>query len=243
MLQAALSSLEKEAKENVYAVLDPHIQYELTINKQGEPPRFLSLSKPLHQRQQPFTYTTELNNNDSKFTTFKTSPNKYRKSNRSQELDIALEKRNVCKYNNDIEYNIDPYFGVNRSHNVNDNDYTSRSKKLYLRNSGRKEKNREASSRNNAVRASDRSRRRKMSREFDIEAKIFDERKAEAQNKRTSDDCVPKTGKVKELASKFNRFSGSLGQSFRRSKGRPKPLQCYGNQAYLDHVFSDAVEI
>lgn len=57
------------------------------------------------------------------------------------------------------------------------------------------------------------------------------------------EDYTPRPGKVREIASRFNRNSANVGQSVNSSKGRPKPLQSYGDQAYLDHVFPDAVEI
>uniref|UniRef100_A0A2A4JZU9 Uncharacterized protein n=2 Tax=Heliothis virescens TaxID=7102 RepID=A0A2A4JZU9_HELVI len=52
----------------------------------------------------------------------------------------------------------------------------------------------------------------------------------------------PRPGKVREIASRFNKCStGNVTLNTR--KDRPKPLQSYGHQAYLDHVFPDAVEI
>ncbi|CAG9786893.1 unnamed protein product [Diatraea saccharalis] len=122
-LQAALNSLEREAKENVYAVLDPHIQYEVTINKHGEPPKYLSLSRPLnHQRTHHFNpqviTNNEINNNDyfneNRFSTFKTGPPKARRSNKSNDRKIRTYESYVCKTNNDVEYSKNPFFGIAR---------------------------------------------------------------------------------------------------------------------------------
>lgn len=259
--QAALSSLEQEAKENVYAVLDPHIQYEITINNHGEPPKYLSLSKPLtHQRTHAFDphNINEINNNHStenRFSTFKGNVN-VRKSNRSND---KAEQRNVSKSNNDVEYIRNPNFGITRSVNNYDSFHSRdvRGSKNYTRmyernNSGRSGKtaNRDVVEmkipNTDARRASNRSNKRNdcndnSNRQMTTEANnsSHDAPKAKHENE---EDYQPRPGKVREIASRFNQYSGNLRQSFKR-KVRPKPLQSFGNQAYLDHVFPDAVEI
>ncbi|KAI5635790.1 immunoglobulin domain-containing protein [Phthorimaea operculella] len=242
--QAALTTLEREAKENVYAVLDPHIQYEITINKHGEPPKYLSLSKPLtHQRTQ-HNVTNEINNNHyDRFTTFKTGPPKARRSNRSEN-----QRNYICKTNNDIEYSKDPNFGMSKD---NDADFKNehRSSKNYSRmyernNSGRndnvKKANYDVYVRQDSKRMSNRKEDfdKRAAREIEKE-RSFEEFHAEA-SKRDGDEYRPRPGQVREIASKFNRNS-SNGQSGK--KDRPRPLQSYGNQAYLDHIFPDAVEV
>lgn len=233
MFQAALSSLEKEAKENVYAVLDPHIQYDITINKHGEPPKYLSLSKPLtHQRTHAFNPQNidEINNNDINFTTFK-GPSKIRRSNKSN--NSKKNKSYISKTNNDVEYTKDPKYSKNREetnaqagHNEHRTNYT----RMYERNSsGRKIFDSGTDKLEDRKRQSNRS-----SRETKKEnTACFEE---------IHDDFKPRLGKVKEIASRFNRNSESV-QSYNTKRERPKPLQSYGNQAYLDHVFPDAVEI
>lgn len=269
MFQAALTSLEQEAKDNVYAVLDPHIQYDITISKHGEPPKYLSLSKPIsHQRTHEFdpqyVRNNEINNNckdvnENRFTTFK-GPVKsnIRKSNRSnnQRNSKINEQRNICKTNNDIEYTADPYFGINVGTNnfdtlfSLDRDDQQRSSKSYTRmyernNSGRSDKlNRKPVIDSTNVRK-DGNRNKKIDLNINANKKAI---KIDQDVKRNEDkydgteDYKPRPGKVREIASRFNQYSGNLRNSFRKSKIRPKPIQI-GNQAYLDHVFPDAVEI
>ncbi|XP_063383742.1 kin of IRRE-like protein 2 isoform X2 [Cydia fagiglandana] len=246
-LQAALNSLEREAKENVYAVLDPHIQYEITINKHGEPPKHLSLSKPLtHQRAHAFdTQLNEINNNEfeNRFTTFKSGPTKLRRSNRSDRQNN--DRSYVCKTNNDIEYSKDPYFGVARDNQIRKSKTYSR---MYERNNSGKKDNRKTqfAEDKDAKKLSNRDwiyeDNKHINKELEKE-RSFEELKEENDMRQDTEDYKPRPGKVREIASRFNRNSANVGQSVNSSKGRPKPLQSYGNQAYLDHVFPDAVEI
>lgn len=271
--QAALSSLEREAKENVYAVLDPHIQYEITINKHGEPPKYLSLSKPLtHQRTHAFDpqhIANEISNNDNnenRFSTFKTGPSKARRSNRSSDRKInTFEQSYICKSNNDIEYSKDPFFGIARGiekesdlNNGRNNEY--RSSKTYSRmyernNSGKRDNVRKENQdkEDNYSKADNRrSSNRRRYEDKNTYKKSANEREKERSFEEFCEDInanevrdkvedyKPRPGKVREIASKFNRNSSNVSQP---KKERPKPLQSYGNQAYLDHVFPDAVEV
>lgn len=254
--QAALSSLEREAKENVYAVLDPHIQYEITINKHGEPPKYLSLSKPLiHQRTHAFepdnVPTKELNNNNyERFSTFKTGPPKIRRSKDKK----SAERNYICKTNNDIQYSKDPLFGKIRSTDTNQyaqkyNEHrdSKNYSRMYERNNNNTSGKREIDTKRNQdgndgdfqnpkrssnLNWNDTKETEKGTEEFAEETVSHDK----------EEDFKPRPGKVRELALRFNKCSSGNIQSF-SSKQRPKPLQSYGNQAYLDHVFPDAVEI
>lgn len=250
--QAALTSLEREAKENVYAVLDPHIQYEITINKHGEPPKYLSLSKPLmHQRtlSSDPNIKHEINNNDfneNPFSTFKQGPPKARRSNRGDRNNHANNQSYVCKTNNDIEYTKDPYFGIARGDNVNTNEYRSSKNysRMYERNSSGRKDRKDNNIKQDVKRASNRSSRggdKKVVKEKERE-RSFEEFDAPNNMKQdfVEEDYKPKPGKVKEIASKFNRDSMNVLPS---KKKRPKPLQSFCNQAYLDHIFPDAVEV
>lgn len=246
-----MTSLEREAKENVYAVLDPHIQYEITINKHGEPPKHLSLSKPLTHQRTFDAHESEINNNEfeNRFTTFKSGPTKLRRSNRSDQN--ANNKNYVCKTNNDIEYSKDPYFGIARDKQQNRKSKTY--SRMYERNnSGKKDNGRDQ------IEADLKDARRMSNRSWNYggEAKQVKEQEKERsfeelrEDKNVKhdygdviEDYTPRPGKVREIASRFNRNSANVGQSVNSSKGRPKPLQSYGDQAYLDHVFPDAVEI
>lgn len=248
-----MTSLEREAKENVYAVLDPHIQYEITINKHGELPKYLSLSKPLtHQRTHAFdpqTITNEINNNNyERFSTFKSGPPKARRSNKSNGKN---NKNYVCKTNNDIEYSKDPYFGKVRSTDmINQNAQTyneHRDSKNYSRmydrnNSGRKvdRRNQDGFEKDfqNVKRSSNRSWKGTKEKERSFE----DLTEGNNNINDTEEDFKPKPGKVREIASRFNKCSNG-NVTLNTKKERPKPLQSYGHQAYLDHVFPDAVEI
>ncbi|KPI95689.1 Neural cell adhesion molecule 1 [Papilio xuthus] len=268
---AALASLEREAKENVYAVLDPHIQYDITINKHGEPPKYLSLSKPLtHQRTHAFDpryFANEINNNEIKLSTFKPA---YRKSNRSNKSkNVNYKKNYVCKSNNDIEYSKDPCFGIVRGTEGNSaNAYTHSSRNdvnkiskdmtfernsfIYNSSSNNKmngsEKDLLKSDPKNC-RLSNRSRKsvekttpleeEKKKESSTIEQKVSNVRNHED----TIEDYKPRPGKVREIASKFDRNTKSYAQSLNFKKERPRPIQSYGYQAYLDHIFPDAVEI
>ncbi|KAJ8722247.1 hypothetical protein PYW08_004649 [Mythimna loreyi] len=253
LMKAALTSLEKEAKENVYAVLDPHIQYEITINKHGEPPKYLSLSKPLtHQRTHafdPHSITNEINNNDyDRFSTFKTGPPKARRSNKSYDKN---NKNYVSKTNNDVEYSKDPHFGQLRStdstnqnaQKYNEHKDTKNYSRMYDRNnSGRKENDRKNTNGfekdfQNNKRSSYQSWKGTNEKERSFED--FTERNVKQD---IEEDYRPRPGKVKEIASRFNK-SSTGNVTLNTKKERPKPLQSYGNQAYLDHVFPDAVEI
>lgn len=232
--QAALSSLEREAKENVYAVLDPHIQYDITINRQGEPPKYLSLSKPLtHQRTHSFDPQTinEINNNT--FSTFKAEP-KIRRSNKSNNSKNRYNQSYISKTNNDVEYSRDPNFGMVRANaQTRHNERSSKNSRMYERNnSKRNTRNTEAE-----TYASRRQEQKPYENRKTYEENPNGNRKANEENNK-EDDYKPRPGKVKEIASRFNRNSV---QNTRRE--RPKPVQSYGNQAYLDHVFPDAVEI
>ncbi|XP_013170105.1 PREDICTED: uncharacterized protein LOC106119609 [Papilio xuthus] len=233
---AALASLEREAKENVYAVLDPHIQYDITINKHGEPPKYLSLSKPLtHQRTHAFDpryFANEINNNEIKLSTFKPA---YRKSNRSSKSkNVNYKKNYVCKSNNDIEYSKDPCFGIVRGTEGNSaNAYThnllkSDPKNFRLSNRSRK-----------SVEKTTPLEEEKKKESSTIEQKVSNV----CNHEDTIEDYKPMPGKVREIASKFDRNTKSYAQSLNFKKERPRPIQSYGYQAYLDHIFPDAVEI
>lgn len=275
MFQDALTSLEKEAKENVYAVLDPHIQYEITINKQGEPPKYLSLSKPLtHQRTHAFNpqnihsnINQDIANNnnyysENRFTTFK--PNEttdVRKSNKSNDKRRDIEKRNICKTNQDVEYIRDPMFETvaDNGHNQNKvqqeqhyfNNPQRQSKnysRMYEKNSS---VNHEQFPRGSGIRKStDKSPdyKRRSNRSLKFTDNLSSPKNVlNPSNNKTEinvEDDKPRPGKVREIASKFNRKNSQIyKQAFIKPQNRPKPLQSYGNQAYLDHVFPDAVEI
>lgn len=249
MAQDVLSTLDREAKENVYAILDPHIQYEITINKLGEPPKYLSLSKPLsHQRAHAFdpqnihTIDDFINNNnciEHRFSTFKSPPVKeIRRSNRSDRK--KEEQRNVSKSNNDIEFIRDPLFDISNNTERNSKNYS----RMYERNnSGRSELHRGVKTRSSDNKVPDVNRRSNRSLQF------YDNLDISGSNDNVSieedlgeDNDKPKPGKVREIASKFNKGI-PYKQSFVKQKNRPKPLNSYGNQAYLDHVFPDAIEI
>ncbi|KPJ08615.1 Poliovirus receptor-related protein 3 [Papilio machaon] len=269
-LQAALASLEREAKENVYAVLDPHIQYDITINKHGEPPKYLSLSKPLtHQRTHAFDpryFANEINNNEIKLSTFKPV---YRKSDRSSKgKNVNHKKSYVCKSNNDIEYSKDPCFGIvkgTESYLKNAFTQSSRydvnkiSKDIILeRNSSKYNSNNETNafekdlfkSDPKSFRTSNHSRKsvdkttpvKEVRKKIEISTNEQKEFNVNV-NGDTTEDYKPRPGKVKEIASKFDRNTKNYAQSLNFKKERPRPLQTYGYQAYLDHVFPDAVEI
>ncbi|KAL0838629.1 hypothetical protein ABMA28_016712 [Loxostege sticticalis] len=276
-LQAALTSLEREAKENVYAVLDPHIQYEVTINKHGEPPKYFSLSKPLtHQRTHAFdpqTINNEINNNDSnenRFSTFKSGPPKARRSNKSNEGKVNQNNQiYVSKTNNDIEYSKNPFFGMTKDeennidiHRDNFGHNENRNSKNYSRmyernNSGRKhshgrgniEKHEQDYYRADAKRHSRRSWRLEDERVHQAKLRendrSFEEVKEEnnARHGDATNDDKPRPGKVREIASKFNRNCSRNDDHIEMKRARPRPLQSYGHQPYLDHVFPDAIEI
>lgn len=269
-----MSSLEKEAKENVYAVHDPHIQYELTINKHGEPPKYLSLSKPLtHQRTHAFDPQhfkfSEINNNffnENNLTTFKTDQ-RNRKSNRSNKRNNKNEQCYASQSNRDIKYSIDPQFGMVRvpeenymsdAQNVRNNTRSSfiNKNRLYERNnSGRKNVTKKIEEkydfkRVDGKRASNGSKKVKNVQIHnrpvykDEKERSFEELKAEQNlhNDNSKINSLPRTGKVKEIASKFDRNSEKFRQAAKEKVKRPKSIQIY-DQAYLDHVFPDAVEI
>ncbi|XP_069359571.1 protein PFF0380w-like [Maniola hyperantus] len=271
-VKAALSALEQEAKENVYAVLDPHIQYELTINKHGEPPKYLSLSKPLtHQRTHAFDPLNikfnEINNNYSN----KNKPShqfdpRIRKSERSTERNNKNEQSYSCKSNQDVKYSIDPHFGMVRAskannvfkaQNVRNNARSSLNdqSRMYERNSSarkstaRRSEECDHSIKTDVKRASNRSKGKtvyvqKGTQENEKECS-FEDLKAEnkVQENTNENDTMPRPGKVKELASRFNRNSvENYRQSVIVNVERPKTLQSF-DQAYLDHVFPDAIEI
>lgn len=126
--------------------------------------------------------------------------------------------------------------------------------RMYERNSsGRKDnvrkENQEVDLKKDVRRASNRSRKyddkdvfKKIIREKEKE-RSFEEINEEMKAKHVGDDredYKPRPGKVKEIASKFNKNNSNYQQS---KKERPKPLQSYGHQAYLDHIFPDAVEV
>lgn len=127
---------------------------------------------------------------------------------------------------------------------------------MYERNnSDRKDKynknnrNREEDYRNDNKRISNRSRRNdnfKHQKDFvaDETERSFEEYRDGSNTKHENNDYNdrPKPGKVREIALRFDR-NCSEEKSFKSKKGRPKPLQSYGNQSYLDHVFPDAIEI
>ncbi|KAL4716717.1 hypothetical protein ACJJTC_004836 [Scirpophaga incertulas] len=271
---AALTSLEREAKENVYAVLDPHIQYELTINKHGEPPKYLSLSKPLHQRSHAYiphnVSTNEINNNDyneNRFSTFKLGPPKARRSYKSNETKLHMTDNYVSKCNNDVEYSRDPFFGIVREsetnvdiHNGNfdHNEYRNSKNysRMYERNNyirkGSCKLDQETSEPDNVkedIRCSNRSFKNsgpelRTREKFMDNDRSFEEMKEIVDAKMdVCDDDKPRPGKVREIASKFNRNCPRDDKYEELKRARPKPLQSYGYQAYLDHVFPDAIEI
>lgn len=267
-----MSTLEREAKDNVYAVLDPHIQYEITINKDGEPPTYLSLSKPLtHQRTHAFDpqkiICNDVNNNKEKnFTTFKSQLSNSRRSYNNKDRHHNSYKKNyVCKANADIEYSKDPNFGTIREnvtkdiidmHAQNNRNNENRNSKKYsqihYQNSSRRRKNyftekttsfdkdlKRTSERGKDI---DQSESNKTEKERSFEE--CEEIQYNMENKEENQkDYEPRPGKVKEIASIFNRNSMLNLQPNYLKKERPKPLQSYGYQAYLDHVFPDAVEI
>lgn len=244
LLQAALSSLEREAKENVYAVLDPHIQYDITINKHGEPPKYLSLSKPLtHQRTHAFNPQNidEINNNNTTFTTFKDPP-KIRRSNKSNNSKKSKQSY-ISKTNNDVEYSKDPKYSIKAEElNAQERHNEHRTSKNYTRmyernNSGRRIYDSEIDKLEDRRRHSNRSWKDGGAKLENI--KRFDKIDNQKEDDR---DFRPRPGKVKEIASRFNKNSENV-QSLNAKRERPKPLQSYGHQAYLDHVFPDAVEI
>lgn len=271
--QAALTSLEREAKENVYAVLDPHIQYEVTINKHGEPPKYFSLSKPLtHQRAHAFDPQTvtnnDLNNNDydNRFSTFKSGPPKMRRSNKSNEAKANKNNQNiyVCKTNNDIEYSKNPFYGmdkdeennieIHKDHNGNNENRNSKNySRMYERNSSGRlqsqgKNDQEEYHRADVKRHSQRSWKLEEERMQRNQAKLkdndrsFEELKEDDARLEGTDD-KPRPGKVREIASRFNRNCPGNDVIIEIKRARPKPLQSYGHQAYLDHVFPDAIEI
>ncbi|GBP48498.1 Kin of IRRE-like protein 3 [Eumeta japonica] len=266
---AALTSLEREAKENVYAVLDPHLQYEITINKHGEPPKYLSLSRPLtHQRTHAFDpqniHSRDTRNayfDDSRFSTFKASTVKkddVRRSNRSNDRRKNLSgQRNKTHANRDVQYAKDPHYNeeIKSADKYLQNEKYSR---LYNRHGSGRSQNenkmhsisfnrepRKFSDRSLRFDASLMAREKKSTDNIQPE-KFFgrtDEEKLQQDINNNPDEYKPKPGKVKEIASKFNRNCLESHRPSTKSKSRPKPLQSYGNQAYLDHVFPDAVEI
>lgn len=241
--------------------MDPHIQYEITINKHGEPPKYLSLSKPItHQRTHAFDpkniEVNEINNNvfDKQFSTFKSGPPKVRRSNKSSGR-RNHERNYISRSNNDVEYSKDPNFGMARG--LNDKDINaqiarhnevrnSKSSRRYETNvSGRSyclNRSKVDDFRSDVKRTSDRSWRyedTKIKNVKDENTGVDEEYKWE----NIEDDCKPRPGKVREIASRFDRHSMENLQQQKPKKERPKPLQSYGYQAYLDHVFPDAVEI
>lgn len=250
--------MEREAKENVYAVLDPHIQYELTINNHGEPPKYLSLSKPLtHQRTHAFDPQTfkfnEINNNfynESGITKLRSDHN--RKSDRNKRRN---NEHGHCKSNNDIKYSIDPNFGMVRDTN-NMTDAQNRNRcsfynknRMSGRSSGRKQdvtktSKKDILAKTNSNRGSSKSVKVK---DFDVHTvrgneteRSFEDMKVNNKLQSKNDDTMPRPGKVKEIASKFN--NNSVNGKLSHTKVRPKPIQSY-DQAYINHIFPDAVEI
>ncbi|CAG4971168.1 unnamed protein product [Colias eurytheme] len=259
-VEAALSSLEKEAKENVYAVLDPHIQYELMINKHGEPPKYLSLSKPLtHQRTHAFDPQTfkqnEINNNDIMFTTFKQEPPKVRRSDRSSKRSSRNKNNFVSNTNFDIEYSRDPFFGKVRSTEHNDalgNNRLRRSKKnVYEKNNSGRNVNNAPDKLTDIINKEEVRRTSQRKKEYIVDNNInekersFEDLKEEprVQCRNIEDEHMPRPGKVKEIASRFDKHSINNFKYLNIKNERPKPLQSFCDQKYLDHVFPDAVEI
>ncbi|CAH2095966.1 unnamed protein product [Euphydryas editha] len=271
-----MSSLEKEAKENVYAVHEPHIQYELTINKHGEPPKYLSLSKPLtHQRTHAFDPQhfkfKEINNNffnENNLPTFK-SDQRNRKSDRSYKRNNKNRQCYSCQSNQDIKYSIDPNFGMVRAseknymsdaQNIRNNTRSSLTNKsrIYERNnSGRKNATRKIEEKDTNFKRIDSKRVSNGSKKVknvqihnrpvyeNEKERSFEELKAEQklQDDKNKTNSMPRTGKVREIASKFDRNScENFRQAAKEKVERPKSIQSY-DQAYLDHVFPDAVEI
>lgn len=252
--------MEREAKENVYAVLDPHIQYELTINKHGEPPKYLSLSKPLtHQRTHAFDPQTfkfnEINNNFYNENGIpKYRSDQIRKSDRSNRRN---NEQSYCKSNHDIKYSIDPHFGKARdSNNMADAQNRNRSSfynknRMHGRSSGRKQNvttenkgpftkvdSKRASCKSVKVNDIDVHRAQGNEKERSFDDMKVNDKVREVKN----DDTMPRPGKVKEIASKFNRNSADLRQTVNTKVNRPKPIQSF-DQAYINHIFPDAVEI
>ncbi|CAH2048771.1 unnamed protein product, partial [Iphiclides podalirius] len=263
--QATLASLEREAKENVYAVLDPHIQYDITISKHGEPPKYLSLSKPLtHQRTHAFDpryFANDLNNNANKVSSFKPA---YRKSDRSSRSQGGNYKKNyVCRSNIDIEYSKDPHFGMVRGTESKDtaNAYARSSSNVNRRNQGStseinsakiiSEAKNKGSLEQDLVKASpkrisNRSGKNAARQTFTQAVQkitVDDKENEKRQPHIESDDCRPRPGQVREIASIFDRNSKDYAQRVNTRRERPKPIQSYGHQAYLDHIFPDAIEI
>lgn len=250
----------------MYAVLDPHIQYDITINKHGEPPKYLSLSKPLtHQRTHAFDpryFTSEINNNEIKLSTFKPT---YRKSDRSSKSkNINYKKNYVCKSNNDIEYSKDPYFGLVRGtegkisadayahssinvNNISKNMTFERNTSKYNSDNKKNASEKDFISEPNSFRTSNHSRKsvNKNTEQRKIKDSPTNEQKSSNVNHSVDiqEDYKPRPGKVREIASKFDRNTKNYAQSINFRKERPRPIQSYGHQAYLDHVFPDAVEI
>ncbi|CAK1551264.1 unnamed protein product [Leptosia nina] len=244
---AALSSLEREAKENVYAVLDPHIQYELSINKHGEPPKYLSLSKPLtHQRTHAFDPLNfnEVNNNNIKFTTFR-QESRIRKSDRSSKNN--RNKNLVCNSNFDIEYSRDPLFGKAKGLDPNlDRNRIRKSKRsAYEKNIAGKLSNVQIHERADNKKEAAKPHRHDIKDYYnEKERSIEDIEESKVQYDKIEEEFMPRKGKVKEIASRFDRNSvNNLSKSSNVRNERPKPLQSFCDQKYLDHVFPDAVEI
>lgn len=206
-----------------------------------------------HQRTHAFdpNVTHEINNNDyneNRFSTFKQGPPKARRSNRRHDRNNNANNQSyISKTNNDIEYTKDPYFGIARGDHVNTNEYRSSKNysRMYERNNSGRTDGKDNNIRQDVKRASNRSRReetyKKVVREKERE-RSFEEFEAPNNVKQDfiEEDYKPKPGKVREIASKFNRDSMNVPPS---KKERPKPLQSYSNQAYLDHIFPDAVEV
>lgn len=225
----------------------------------------MSLSKPLtHQRTHAFDPQSIHNENEifnnnylteNRFTTFKSDEKELRKSNRSSDKKKSTQQRNICKTNNDIEYIRDPIFDMSnyemfetytQAHPFNN---SHRNSKNYLRMHERNGSERSDQLQNDNV--PDRRRQSNKSLKFNnnVEVQVSNSKDElgnhkEKEGKIKMEDDKPKPGKVKELASKFNKNSTEIyKQAFIRPKNRPKPLTSYGNQAYIDHVFPDAIEI
>lgn len=252
--------MEREAKENVYAVSDPHIQYELTINKHGEPPKYLSLSKPLtHQRTHAFDPQTfkfnEINNNfynETGITKIRSDHN--RKSDRSKRRN---NEHSYCKNNHDIKYSIDPNFGMVRDANNTTDAQDINRCSFYNKNrmSGRSSERKQnvtkidkydIFAKIDSKRASGKSVKVK---DIDVHTvrgneteRSFDDMKVDNKLQSKLDDTMPRPGKVREIASKFNNRSKDGKLSLPTKVNRPKPIQSY-DQAYINHIFPDAVEI
>lgn len=271
-LQAALTALEQEAKENVYAVLDPHVQYELTINKYGEPPTYLSLSKPLtHQRTHAFDPQNlkynEINNN---CTNRNRLPNqndpRLRRSDRSYKKNNKNQQSYLSRSNQDVKYSVDPNFGtvraivnnnISKEQNVRDNarsGFNDQSRMYDRNNSARKStgrnEQREFNIKTDVRRASNRSRDKNVGVPNELKQDnekecSFQDSKVEnkVREDKTENDTMPRPGKVKELASRFDRNNTErYGRSVIVNVDRPKTLESF-DQAYLNHVFPEAIEI